>query len=81
MSARGMIMQERKEEVLASAMLEVFARQPRATWKTVEQLADACEASADTFLLSLAGVGHDDELDEEQLLELQSHIGSGKLVG
>ena len=41
MSARGMIMQERTDEVLASAMLEVFARQPRATWLTVEQLADA----------------------------------------
>ena len=41
MSARGMIMQERTEEVLASVMREALERLPRATWATAEQLAEA----------------------------------------
>ena len=49
--------------------------------ESVECLADTREALSHAFLLSLAGIGHDDELDEEQFLEFQPHVGSSKLVG
>ena len=46
----------------------------------VEGISYSSESSAHTFLLAFAGIGHDDELDEEQLLELQSHVCSSQFV-
>ena len=47
----------------------------------VEEFAHTGEALPDALLLTSAGIGHDDELDEEEFLELQPHVGRGKLVG
>ena len=47
----------------------------------VEELANTSEPSALTFLLPFACIGHDDELNIEELLKLQPHVGSSKFVG
>lgn len=39
MSVKGMIMRERTEEALASAVRDVLAELPRATWVTVDEIA------------------------------------------
>ena len=47
----------------------------------IEMFTHASESPAHALLLTFAGIGHDDELYEEKLLELQSHVGSCQFVG
>ena len=49
--------------------------------EVVERLANPREPPSHTFLLAFAGVGHDDELDEEEFFELESHVCGSQFVG